>query len=214
MPRATRAPQKPTAPPRRRRAAQAADWLTIASRDIGRTLEKLTTNPFFITTVALAGIVVITHAGDIDHGPLAPWFPSSSTNPFVKWARGNVPKFFGLIIFAPAVSAVPPPHQLLAAITIAIWVMLVPEASELQYGFQALIFLLMLNVATRRARLLLLALAAALFLAGYLLPTLHTAQLVDSPSQNKAFAGFNSRNEPVHTTHGHSKSDTVGPPSP
>jgi hypothetical protein len=144
------------------------DMISAVVNDVSDTIQRSLSDPQVITLLVVAAVLVFTHAGDIDNGPLKDLFPKDSKNSLVLWVRANVNKFFGMVVFAPAVFAVPNVHRATVALGAFAWIVIVPESSQAEYILQAILLALYFRVRGRNTKVAIVLFGLLLYFGGYL----------------------------------------------
>lgn len=129
-------------------------------------------NPMVLITILLAVVVVFSDVTDLDHGPLAHWFPKDSTQPFVIWVRKNIQKIIGMAVFLPVVVDLPRRMMMLVVI-IPLIVVILPPVPTFEYALLAILTHFFLHVNGTVARLVVIAVGVFLYLAGVILSGFH-----------------------------------------
>jgi len=172
--------------PKRNKIINNADIVNVIVTDITNAVEKAIGNTDFIVLLVVVAVIIIFHAGDIDKGPFAPFFPKDSPYVIVQWVRHNVMKFFGLICFMPTVYSAPTGKRIAFAAAIAIWVIIVPESGMEQYALQAVLLYLYSHVTMKATKFAIIAVVGSMYFAGWFaIKPVPVEQYVPAPSSTE-----------------------------
>lgn len=152
-----------------KRRPRANDFTSALQRVVTSALNR----PLFLATLLLS-VVFLTTFTSIDEGPISTVLPKTSTNQFVVWARTNVDKFIGGVVFLPAIVDSPARYRLTIACGVAAWIFLVPEASQKEYAIQAISLHLFIHLRNPSHRVVILILVFSAYVLGFL--TLKTSE--------------------------------------
>nr|AIS40883.1 hypothetical protein 3 [Brejeira virus] len=155
--------------------------------DVSSTFLNALNRPMVLLSLVMVVALVFTHQSDFSSGALGKYVAErAETNSLAKWVHENQTKFLGLAIFTPAVLNTPDKVRVVIGLATLLWVMLVPQASVVEYVLQALALHSYFRVKLQHSRLFIMAVVVLLYFMGYL--TLVKSPGFDAGTVNKTNA--------------------------
>lgn len=109
-----------------------------ATADITRILKTSMANPSVVMIALTVVAIVVSSGPTFNNGPVATYIRAQNgTNAFFTWVTSSPSKFYGMLVFAPAVLTVPSQYRLISALVSLVWIYLVPEYTIYEYFIQA-----------------------------------------------------------------------------
>nr|AQM55327.1 hypothetical protein 3 [Piura virus]AQM55330.1 hypothetical protein 3 [Piura virus]AQM55333.1 hypothetical protein 3 [Piura virus]AQM55336.1 hypothetical protein 3 [Piura virus]AQM55339.1 hypothetical protein 3 [Piura virus] len=170
-------PKRAVVRPAPKRTQDSSFDLNKIVSDVSSTFFSALNRPLVLLSLVMVVAFVFTHQSDFSSGAVGKYVAErAETNSLAKWVHENQFKFLGLAIFAPAVLNSPEKMRVVLGLATLLWVMLVPQASVLEYVLQALALHSYFRVRLQQSRLFIMVVVVFLYFMGYL-------TLVKSPDQ-------------------------------
>lgn len=134
--------------------------------DIASTLTRALSNPLVLLTIALSVGVITTHNFKDKKGFIYDTF-NDKNDTISKWIVDNGQKVAGMLIFLPSVVDSPEKFRSVIALTSFLWVMVIPEASVVEYFLQSLAIHTYFKLNNNNSRLTVLAVVGIAWFLGY-----------------------------------------------
>lgn len=137
--------------------------------DISQSLARGLNRPLVLLTVVIATAVILTHQTDFNSGFLGSYISQGvrNNNTLALWINKNSDKFLGLVIFAPSIIDSPRSVQLLLALSVVLWVMIIPQASIFEYLIQSIALHTYFRVNNKSTRIFIIIAVIVAYIGGF-----------------------------------------------
>ncbi|AEQ55303.1 p24 [Blueberry necrotic ring blotch virus] len=156
----------PRARPVRRMPLSPNSHVSVGT-DIYDTFLRSFSNPSFLLSCVISGLVVLTHVENIHDGPFGPYLQEHSQNAYVYWVVQNVPKVLGLLTFIPVAMTAPRKLTTFVVILAVVSVIVLPPFPVLVYLGASACMHIYLHARLSTTRLFVVALSGVVVYYGY-----------------------------------------------
>lgn len=141
--------------------------------DMLSSITSIVSQPTVFVFVVIAAVLTISHlTAETNTDLLSKWIEDLRNNTSTKKIGDFLLKYeikvYGVLWFLPAWMSVPQNFRVAMLIAMSIWIMIIPEAGVLEYMVQAIAIRMYFRVSNEVARVLLIAVVAVLYWAGFI----------------------------------------------